>query len=149
MPMDVAFDLAARRIEAETGLHFPSTQRRQLNAALQRMAAARGYARQAGCPAWLLAGNWNAEKTALCARFLTVGEPYFSANRAQEVVDAIAQAADPGGSNLALALRQGDRIAKLRLLLDSGVLSADDTLIWEGLDSFQHRCLRKLSNAES
>jgi HD-like signal output (HDOD) protein len=67
----------------------------------------------------------------------------------QDVADAIAQAADPGKSSLALALRQGDRIAKLRLLLDSGVLSADDTLISDALDSFQQRCLRKLSNVES
>ncbi|MGO4479321.1 CheR family methyltransferase [Massilia sp. 2TAF26] len=77
IPMDVALDLAARRIEAETGLHFPPTQRRQLSAALERMAVAQGYARQADCLAWLLAGTWNAEKTALCARFLTVGETYF------------------------------------------------------------------------
>lgn len=67
----------------------------------------------------------------------------------QDVADAIAQAADPGESNLALALRQGECIAKLRLLLDSGVLSADDNLISDALDSFQQRCLRKLCNVES
>ena len=77
MPVDLALDLAARRIEAETGLHFSPVQRRQLNAALGRMASAQGYARQEDCLAWLLADAWSAEKTALCARFLTIGETYF------------------------------------------------------------------------
>ena len=67
----------------------------------------------------------------------------------RDVADAIALAASPGESNLALALRQGDRMAKLRMLLDGCVLSEDDTLVSEGLDSFQRRCLRKLSNLES
>jgi HD-like signal output (HDOD) protein len=66
-----------------------------------------------------------------------------------DVADAIAQASDPGESSLALALSQGDRIAKLRLLLDGAILSEDDALVAEGLDSFQRRCLGKLSNLES
>jgi HD-like signal output (HDOD) protein len=66
-----------------------------------------------------------------------------------DVADAIAQASDPGESSLALALSQGDRIAKLRLLLDGAMLGEDDPLVTEGLDSFQRRCLGKLSNLES
>ena len=65
-----------------------------------------------------------------------------------DVADAVAQAGDPGDSNLALALAQGDRIAKIRLLLDACILSEDDTLVSEGLDNFQRRCLGKLSNLE-
>jgi HD-like signal output (HDOD) protein len=67
----------------------------------------------------------------------------------QNVADAIAQASEPGESGIAHALSQGDRIAKLRLLLDGCVLSEDDTLVTEGLDSFQRRCLGKLSKLES
>jgi HD-like signal output (HDOD) protein len=67
----------------------------------------------------------------------------------QDVVDAIAQAASSGESGIARALGQGDRIAKLRLLLDGCVLSEDDLLVSEGLDSFQRRCLGKLRNLES
>jgi HD-like signal output (HDOD) protein len=67
----------------------------------------------------------------------------------QDVVDAIAQAPGPGDSGIARALGQGDRIAKLRLLLDGCVLSEDDMLVSEGLDSFQRRCLGKLRNLES
>jgi HD-like signal output (HDOD) protein len=66
-----------------------------------------------------------------------------------DVADAIAHASDPGESSLALALSQGDRIAKLRLLLDGAMLNEDDALVAEGLDSFQRRCLGKLSNLES
>jgi chemotaxis protein methyltransferase CheR len=77
VPAGVMLDLAARRIEAATGLHFGPGQRRQLGAALRRMAAAEGYARYEDCLDWLLAGAWSPQKTALCARFLTVGETYF------------------------------------------------------------------------
>jgi HD-like signal output (HDOD) protein len=66
-----------------------------------------------------------------------------------DVADAIAHAGDPGESSLALALSQGDRIAKLRLLIDGAMLGEDDPLATEGLDSFQRRCLGKLSNVES
>jgi HD-like signal output (HDOD) protein len=66
-----------------------------------------------------------------------------------EVADAIAHASDPGDSSLALALSQGDRIAKLRLVLDGAMVGEDDPLVVEGLDSFQRRCLGKLSNLES
>ena len=65
-----------------------------------------------------------------------------------EVADAILQAGDPGDASLARALALGDRIAKLRLLLDAGVLSEDDTLVSTGLDSFQRRCLGKLANLD-
>jgi HD-like signal output (HDOD) protein len=67
----------------------------------------------------------------------------------RDVADAIAQAPDGCESSIARALGQGDRIAKLRLLLDGCVLSEDDKLVSEGLDSFQRRCLGKLRNLES
>jgi HD-like signal output (HDOD) protein len=67
----------------------------------------------------------------------------------EEVANAIMAAADPGASSLARALAQGDRIAKLSLLLDACVLADDDVLVAEGLDSFQRRCLGKLSKLES
>jgi len=61
-----------------------------------------------------------------------------------EVVEAIEQAGEPDGSHLAQALAQGDRIAKLRLLLDAEVIEDDDVLITRGLNGFQRRCLGKL-----
>jgi HD-like signal output (HDOD) protein len=67
----------------------------------------------------------------------------------QEVADAVAQAGNAGASNLAQALAQGDRIAKLRLLIDGGVLAEDDELVTKGLNAFQRRCLGKLSGLES
>ena len=61
-----------------------------------------------------------------------------------EVVEAIEQAGEADGSHLAQALAQGDRIAKLRLLLDAEVIEEDDELITRGLNGFQRRCLGKL-----
>jgi flagellar hook-associated protein 2 len=43
----------------------------------------------------------------------------------------------------------GDRIAKLRLLIDAHVVDEDDAFVTDGLDNFQRRCLGKLSNVES
>lgn len=74
-----------------------------------------------------------------------------------EVVKAIAQAgyldesdeseeSDEGMSNLAEALAQGDRIAKLRLLLDAGSLDEDNPVVTQSLNSFQRRCLNKLAD---
>ncbi len=62
-----------------------------------------------------------------------------------EVVEAIAWAGDPDGPHLAQALTQGDRIAKLRLLLDAEVIEPDDSFVTAGLDGFQRRCLGKLA----
>lgn len=70
-------DLAARRVEAATGLTFAGPRRRQFDAALDRMAAALGLPGAAACASWLLAGPWDDARSALCARFLTVGETYF------------------------------------------------------------------------
>jgi len=70
-------DLAARRVEAATGLTFAGPRRRQFDAALERMAAALGLPGAAACASWLLAGPWDDARSALCARFLTVGETYF------------------------------------------------------------------------
>ena len=63
-----------------------------------------------------------------------------------DVVDAIARVGDPDASHLAQALAQGDRIAKLRLLLDAEILDADDSLVTDGLNGFQRRCLGKLAD---
>jgi HD-like signal output (HDOD) protein len=65
-----------------------------------------------------------------------------------EVVDAIVHAGKPGGDQLAEALALGDRIAKLRLLIDANVLAEDDALVTDGLDNFQRRCLGKLAKLE-
>jgi HD-like signal output (HDOD) protein len=65
------------------------------------------------------------------------------------VAHAIAHAGDPGDAVLAQALAQGDRIAKLRMLIDAGVVDEDDALVSEGLTSFQRRCLGKLANLEA
>ena len=70
-------DLAAQRVEAATGLTFAGLRRRQFDAALDRMAAALGLPGAAACASWLLAGPWDDDRSALCARFLTVGETYF------------------------------------------------------------------------
>ena len=63
-----------------------------------------------------------------------------------EVVDAIARMGDPDASHLAQALAQGDRIAKLRLLLDAEVIEEDDSFVTTGLNGFQRRCLGKLAD---
>ncbi|MFL6631976.1 MAG: CheR family methyltransferase [Massilia sp.] len=70
-------DLAARRVEAATGLTFAGMRRRQFDAALDRMAAVLGLPGAAACASWLLAGPWDDARNALCARFLTIGETYF------------------------------------------------------------------------
>jgi hypothetical protein len=65
------------------------------------------------------------------------------------VADAIAHAGDPGQDHLAEALALGDRIAKLRMLIDANVVPEDDSLVNDGLDNFQRRCLGKLAKLES
>jgi HD-like signal output (HDOD) protein len=65
-----------------------------------------------------------------------------------EVCDAIAQAGNPGDSHLAQALSLGDRVAKLRLLIDDYVLTPEDELVTAALTPFQRRCLGKLSNLD-
>jgi HD-like signal output (HDOD) protein len=69
-------------------------------------------------------------------------------NFPEEVVEAIVHAGQPGADHLAEALSLGDRIAKLRLLIDAHVLAEDDALVTDGLDNFQRRCLGKLANLE-
>jgi HD-like signal output (HDOD) protein len=65
------------------------------------------------------------------------------------VAQAITHAGDPGDAILAQALAQGDRIAKLRMLIDAGRLDEGDALVTDGLTSFQRRCLGKLANLEA
>jgi HD-like signal output (HDOD) protein len=67
----------------------------------------------------------------------------------QPVADAIAHAGESGGENLAQALALGDRISKLRVLIDANVVDEDDDFVTEDLDNFQRRCLGKLSTVES
>jgi HD-like signal output (HDOD) protein len=67
----------------------------------------------------------------------------------QPVADAIADAGNPGDSHLAQALALGDRIAKLRMLVDGYVLDEDDRFITEGLNDFQRRCLGKLRHLDA
>lgn len=61
-----------------------------------------------------------------------------------DVVDGIAGVGQPDCAPLARTLERGDRIAKLRVLLDARVVLDDDTLVTDGLDSFERRCLGKL-----
>ena len=65
------------------------------------------------------------------------------------VAEAITMAGEPDGTPLAQALAQGDRIAKLRLLIDAGKVEEDDALVMEGLNGFQRRCLGKLSSLDA
>lgn len=65
-----------------------------------------------------------------------------------EVVEAIAAAGAPDASHAGQALAQGDRIAKLRLLLDAGVIEPEDSFVTAGLNGFQRRCLGKLADLE-
>jgi HD-like signal output (HDOD) protein len=65
-----------------------------------------------------------------------------------EVADAIAEVDAPEPGPLAKALALGDRIATLRMLIDARVIDEDDTLVVDGLDNFQRRCLGKLANLE-
>lgn len=62
-----------------------------------------------------------------------------------EVVEAIACVGEADAPHLAQALAQGDRIAKLRLLLDAGVIEPGDSFVSAGLNGFQRRCLGKLA----
>jgi HD-like signal output (HDOD) protein len=73
----------------------------------------------------------------------------FPAEVTQAIEQAGAQDSLDLASNLARALAQGDRIAKLRLLIDAGTVAEDDALVTDGLDSFQRRCLGKLAHLES
>jgi HD-like signal output (HDOD) protein len=66
-----------------------------------------------------------------------------------EVAEAISHAGTSGADHLAEALALGDRIAKLRLLIDADVLPEDDSLVTDGLDNFQRRCLGKLAKLEA
>jgi HD-like signal output (HDOD) protein len=67
----------------------------------------------------------------------------------EEVWAAILHAGDPGDAVLAQALAQGDRIAKLRMLVDAHQVDEDGPLVAEGLTNFQRRCLGKLAGLEA
>lgn len=92
--------------------------------------------------------------SAFGARLLAASRQLSSAiaahwNFPEEVAGAIAHVDAPDGDALAEALALGDRIAKLRVLIDADVLEEDDSLVTDGLDNFQRRCLGKLSKLEN
>jgi HD-like signal output (HDOD) protein len=64
------------------------------------------------------------------------------------VCEAIGRAGTADAPASAQVLAQADKLAKLRLLLDAGVLAEDDPLAGAGMDAFQRRCLGKLGKAE-
>jgi HD-like signal output (HDOD) protein len=66
-----------------------------------------------------------------------------------EVAAAIEQAGEPGAPPLAQALAQGDRLAKLRMLVDGGALGAADPLVADGMDALQRSCFDKLRTEEN
>lgn len=72
-----AIDRAARCVESKIGLDFRTGNRRQFRAALNKMAEALGLRDADACATWLLAERWTPALSAMCARFLTVGESYF------------------------------------------------------------------------
>ena len=67
----------------------------------------------------------------------------------KEVVEGIAQASRPDASNLAATLARADQVAKLRLLIDAGVVSEGDALVTDSLDNVELRCLGRLEAAGS
>jgi len=98
-------DLAAQRVETATGLTFAGLRRRQFEAALDRMAAALGLPGAAACASWLLAGPWDDARSALCARFLTIGETYFLREpRAFDLVCDVARAHLARGASRSLRI---------------------------------------------
>jgi HD-like signal output (HDOD) protein len=66
----------------------------------------------------------------------------------ESVIHAIAQAGQAGAGPLPAALAQGDLLARLRVLLDAGVLAPDDQLL-RGLAPAQRRCFDKLRIEEN
>jgi HD-like signal output (HDOD) protein len=60
------------------------------------------------------------------------------------VCKAIEYGTNADAPALARVLSKADRMAKLRLLIDAGILAEDDVLATAGLDAFQRRCLGKL-----
>jgi HD-like signal output (HDOD) protein len=65
-----------------------------------------------------------------------------------EVCEAMKLAGTADAPVLAKVLLQADRMAKLRLLIDAGVMADDDPLATTGMDAFQRRCMGKLGKAE-
>jgi HD-like signal output (HDOD) protein len=66
-----------------------------------------------------------------------------------EVAAAIEQAGEPGAPPLAQALAQGDRLAKLRLLLDAGAIAADHPHLAHGMSALQRSCFDQLRTEEN
>jgi chemotaxis protein methyltransferase CheR len=76
LPADL-LEQFAKKVEAETGLSFAGSKRRDLRLATHRMAESIGAQNDAECLDWLLSGPWDASKADLCAHHLTIGETYF------------------------------------------------------------------------
>jgi chemotaxis protein methyltransferase CheR len=86
LPVDLMNRLTSR-IEAEMGLSFSLSKRRDLEKAISRMAVSKLFANEKVCANWLLEQHWNKEKSDLCAQHLTIGETYFCREpRALELV---------------------------------------------------------------
>ena len=66
----------------------------------------------------------------------------------ESVTQAIEALGGTGGPPLAQALALGDRLAKLRLLVDGAVLQADDPVVVDGLDHAALACFEKLQDDE-
>jgi len=64
------------------------------------------------------------------------------------VVDAIGAAAHPGASALARTLALADRVAKLRVLVDAGLLDPANPATLAGLDTAALSCFEKLGLAQ-
>jgi HD-like signal output (HDOD) protein len=66
----------------------------------------------------------------------------------EAVAAAIEQSGNPDAPPLAQSLAQGDRLAKLRLLVDAGVIAPDHPLLQDGIDAAQRRCFDTLRSGE-
>ena len=66
----------------------------------------------------------------------------------EAVTQAIAAAGTSGAPPLAKALALGDRLAKLRLLVDGAVFQHDDPVVLDGLDRTALACFEKLQDEE-
>jgi HD-like signal output (HDOD) protein len=66
----------------------------------------------------------------------------------ESVTSAILEAGHPGASPLAQTLALGDRLSKLRMLVDAIRFSADDPIVVNGLDDAALACFDKLQDED-
>jgi chemotaxis protein methyltransferase CheR len=93
MPIDVVPDALWRRVSEfiaqNTGLHFPTERRSELQRGLASAAAEFGFADAAGCADWLLSAPLTRPQLHTLAGHLTIGETYFF--RERKTFDALAE----------------------------------------------------------